>query len=177
MQRIPVKKANDLFISSQSSSSPEENGKSKHIKPELDFTVSLASRLISLSHTDLSKAMRFTDLHTYSPSFPHHPCQAQLLLYHQERNNLQTAQGKLLDLVTRKVPDKTQMAQTLYKKSSILLNDQVLQYSPSSSGHFLPNLTTTVASASKKAQNKKKLKANKTRMPALKLSKIGSLRL
>jgi hypothetical protein len=167
MQRIPVRKADD--------SSPNHSETSNRVKPELDFTVVLASRLMTMSHIDLSKAVRFTDLELYSSSFPQHACQAQLLMYHLERSNLKTAQKKLLDIVTKKrtLSGKSHSKSQLCSKSAIVnLNDQLSKF-PSISGHSLPNLTTTVTSASKKAHNKKRLKEKKN-MPVLNLPKIDS---
>lgn len=168
MQRIPSKKTDASVLHASSKRIPN----SYKTQPELDFTLILASQLISLSNVNLSKAMRFTDQVLFSPSFPHHPCQVQLLMYHHERNNLRTAPTKLLDLITNK-KKTTQEG----KKSSVIvnLNDQLPTY-PSVNERFLPNLPTTVTSASRKAQNKKRLQT-KTKMPALNLSKTDSRRL
>ena len=165
MQRIPVKKADDF--------SDKHSEYSNRKQQELDFTVVLASRLVAMSHIDLSKAVRFTDLELYSPSFPYHPCQAQLLRYHHERNNLKTAPTKLLDLVTKKKLQGKPLRKSQMGIKSVNLNDQLFEF-PSISGRSLPNLTTSVASASKKAHNKKRLKA---KTPALSLPKIDSLHL
>jgi hypothetical protein len=170
MQRIPVRQADD--------SSPNHSETSNRIQPGLDFTVGLASRLMTMSHIDLSKAVRFTDLELYSSSFPQHACHTQLLMYHLERSNLRTAQKKLLDLVTKKSPlsGKSHSKSQIGSKSAIVnLNDQFSEF-PSISGHSLPNLTTSVTSASKKAHYKKRLK-EKNNMPVLNLPKIDSRRL